>query len=781
VTKKLARVFRIAINVVMIPVCWLLARALFMPLPDELRTHEYDESVTFTDRDGAVLREIRANDATRARWVPLADAGPWVPVAIVAAEDARFEHHPGVDPLAVVRALGQAIRSWHVVSGASTLTMQLARIMRPHPKSAAGKFDEMALALRIEASLSKDAILEQYMNRAPFGPQIRGVDAASRYYFDKPSSALSLAESATLAAIPRGPTLYDPAKHPDNVRRRRDRILDRMLGARAISQEEHDVAIAEPLVRVPAKGSFGAPHFVQALYNGTLDGHPRSGPIVKTTLERDLQRAAEEAVLVGLAGLSSKHATQGSVIVVDNATGDVLAYVGSASYDDPRDGQNDGVRQKRQPGSTLKPFVYELAFERGLIDAATTIDDIETAIPIEGGTWAPHNYDEHFHGPVRAREALANSLNVPAVRVLERAGEEQMLVRLHTLGFASLDRDAAFYGPGLALGDGEVTLLELARAYSTIARGGVDMPLRFTMEEPSPRARVMAVQSADLVADILADRDARLASFGERSVLELPFRVAAKTGTSKGFRDNWTIGFTREITVGVWVGNFDGSAMSSVSGITGAGPIFGAVMTAAMHGRTPAPLGVHENEGLVRTKVCPLSGKLLTHACPHAVDEWLPSGPRESCPMHDMVAIDTRNQLRAGPGCSSKFVALKSFERFDGELAAWAKGAHRSMAPSEFSPLCPGPKSAPSGSVAISYPPDGTRFVIDPGLAASLQVVDVRIGGPSGATIQLLVDGRPISAHDGTAHWPLTPGSHVLVARADGLTPSTAIHVDVSR
>lgn len=779
------RVARTVVALALAPVLALVVGAVLTPLPPELVSLERDESVVFLDREGDVLREVRADDATRARWVSLGAMGSVLPRALVAAEDARFAEHPGIDAVAVARAAAQAAWRRRVVSGASTLTMQLARLVRPHPRTLRGKMGEMALALRIEATLSKSEILEQYANRAPFGPQIRGVEAASRYWFDKPSARLSLAEAATLAALPRGPGLYDVAKHPDRVVRRRDRILGRMLASAAIDRAEHDRAVAEPLTAASPRGSFGAPQFVQAVRVGAVDGFTPQGPIVRTTLDRNVQRAAEQALAAALVPLAERNVTQGAVVVVDNESGDVIGYVGSASWDDANGGRNDGARARRQPGSTLKPFVYALAFERGEIDAATPLPDVEHAVVTAHGTWQPHNYDGRYHGPVRAREALANSLNVPAVRVLERVGTNDALARLRALGFASLAEDADTYGPGLVLGDGEVTLLELARAYATLARGGMDCPLRAARDAPIREGlRVLPQAVADLVADVLADKDARLASFGERSVLELPFPVAAKTGTSKGFRDNWTAGFTREITVAVWVGNFDGSPMARVSGVTGAGPVFRAVMAAAMQGRAHAALGIRPDDGLVRTRVCALSGGIPGRACGQPIDEWLSperAAGRETCTMHEWVALDRRNGLRAGPKCPSAFVGARAFERYDGEFGSWALAARRELAPEDFSPRCPGTLEA-RGAVSIEYPVDGTRLVIDPGLPREVQMLAVRVVVPPGPrTVSVEVDGRPwleVSSPF-VARWPLRSGRHVLVARAAGLASSPPTRIDV--
>jgi penicillin-binding protein 1C len=796
---------RAAIGALLAPIVALLVAAALTPLPRELVFHDaYSASVRFVDRDGAPLREVRADDATRARWVPLEELGDNARKAILAAEDRRFDAHPGIDPVAMVRAAGANVLARRIVSGASTITMQLARRVRPHRRNLLGKLGEMALALRIEATLSKHDVLEEYMNRAPFGPALRGLDAASRFYFDKPPAELSLAEAAALAGIPRGPDVYSPQKHPDRVLRRRDRILGRMRDAGWISREEHDRAVAEPLALHLSRGTFGAPHLVQALYDGTLD--PRvaamrgEADLVTTTLARGLQREAETAAFVTLKPLARRHVTAASAVVLDNESGEILAYVGSPNFQDAaHGGQNDGARARRQPGSTLKPFVYGLAMEKIGLTAATALPDVELKLPIADGIYAPLNYDERFHGPVRVREALANSFNVPAVWTVDQVGVAAFLDRLHALGFASLTEAPEWYGPGIALGDGEVTLLELANAYATIARGGVWRPVRairsLTVKAGGhveatiePERRVMPHDIAAILTDVLKDRNARLASFGERSALDLPFDVAAKTGTSKGYRDNWTIGFTREVTVAVWVGNFDGSPMEGVSGITGAAPLFRAVMEAAMRGRTPAPMDAGASDPtLVRVAVCPLSGGAPGRACPHTVEEWVPAGgaPLETCRMHERVAIDRRTNLRAGSRCAAAVVEERTFERFDGTYGAWARAAHRDLAPDAFSASCPSDGAAGAvggGALRIGYPHDGARFLLDQARPRAQQALSLRVEAPSHvASVTVRIDGRIVETVGApfVARWPLSPGEHVVMAEAPGLAPSAPVRVRV--
>jgi penicillin-binding protein 1C len=793
---------------VLLPVLALVARAATMSLPAELLPGPGSESIRFVDRDGRPMREVRADDTMRARTVLLAEVGGDLEHAVLAAEDRRFYEHPGVDGLAVARAAWSDATSGRIVSGASTLTMQLARLVRPHRRNLLGKLDEMALALRIEASLSKEAILEQYVDRAPFGAGVRGVDAASRFWFDKPPGELSLAEAATLAAIPRGPAVYAIGRHPERVLRRRDRILDRMVAAGWASRDAAERAKKEPLVARAGKGSFGAPHLVQALASGTpelwpaeLGASPRAmgAERVETTVAGDLQREIELGAREQMASLAGRHVSAASVVVLDNETGEVLAYVGSPDFDDPRGGQSDGARARRQPGSTLKPFVYGLAMEKLGWTAATLLPDVPLRVPVADGVYAPMNYDERFHGPVRLRDALGSSLNVPAVWATEQLGVPEVLGRLRAVGLG-LDRSDDWYGPGIALGDGEVTLLELANAYATIARGGTWRPVRSVRGvvrsagrvEPVPAEtrRVMPEAVADVLADVLADPRARVAAFGAESALDLPFEVAAKTGTSKGSRDNWTVGFTREVTVAVWVGNFDGSAMRGTSGISGAAPLFHAAMEAAMRGREPRALRLAEGakpvEALVAVDVCPLSGGRPTGACPHAVREWMPPAARDAlrpCGMHETVRVDRRNGLRAGPACPAAFVVERTFERYADETRAWAAAAGRTVAPDRFSPLCPGvPEAAAGAPLRIGWPGDGAEFVLDPDRPRAQQQLSVRVDAPRGVDrVELLVDGHRVARVGSpfVARWTLAPGDHVLVARGEGGGESPAVSLRV--
>jgi penicillin-binding protein 1C len=784
--------------------------ARLTPLPGELALAHTTSSLRVEDGDDHLLREVRAGDGARARFATLSELGPTAIDAVLAAEDRRFYLHPGVDPIAVVRAAASAVRHLKIVSGASTLTMQLARTVKPHQKSLSGKILEAVLALRIEMSLSKNRIFEEYMNRVAFGPNLRGFAAASFAYFGKPPANLSVGEAALIAGLPRGPSLYSLARHRDLAEQRRNRVIDRMLAMGVVDGGVARRARTEPIRPEAAHPVFGAPHLVEGLVNGALrrfqpgleEAMRRPVVRVSTTLDGALQRETETALGVIVSGLREREVTAGSALVIDNATGDVLAYVGSPDFlDEARLGQNDGARALRQPGSTLKPFLYALAIEKLGFTAATALPDIESHFATSEGTFTPHDYDGKVRGPIRLREALGNSLNIPAVWTMDQLGVEPFYTRLRDLGFDSLTEAPGYYGLALALGDGEVTLLELGNAYATLARGGVYKPLRMvrrieyqgagttTLAAPEGR-RVVPATVAAQVSDILRDPHARAASFGDRTVLDFPYPVAAKTGTSKGYRDNWVAGYTNDVTVAVWVGNFDGSPMGHVSGITGAGPIFHAVMEAAMRRQARDDMDSSRadrmHEGLRRVEVCALSGGLATADCPHKIDEWVaPDAMMEGCTMHRHVKILRRDGLRAGAACPKGEVVERSFEHFAPEYLAWAEAAARPLAPREFSPLCPedaSPVASGDGAVRILYPSDGARFALDPERAPSLQVLDVHLAVPEGTReVALLVDGEVVDrVHSPfVASWPLVAGAHVLAAQTTSGDSSEARRVEV--
>jgi penicillin-binding protein 1C len=541
------------------------------PPPDfaGIRRQHPPSSAWLLDRHGAVMQELRVDfNRRQGEWLPLAAIARPLREAVVAAEDRRFYDHGGVDGRALAKALWQSVRGGSR-RGASTLSMQLAGFLEPGLASGArkglhGKVRQMWAAWRLERALGKDQILEAYLNLAPFRGETRGVSAAAARLFGKGAGALTHDEALLLAAL-----LPAPQAPPEQVAARACRYA-------AAPAASPDCA----RLRRRAAESFAAPSEVPA-----ADHAPHlaarlplaPGARLRTTLDLALQRRVEGMLEAQLSRLADADVEDGAVLVLDNASGDVLAYVGSRRQSSRR--HVDGVRALRQAGSTLKPFLYAQALGARWLTAASTLEDSPVAIAAPGGQYVPQNYDHSFKGPVSVRSALAGSLNVPAVRTLLLAGIEPLHETLLRLGLP-LGEDASFYGYALALGSPEVDLFSLTNAYRALANGGRHASARLLPAARQGPVQVLDPAASFIVADILADRAARSLSFGLENPLATPFWSAVKTGTSKDMRDNWCIGFTRRHTVGVWVGNFDGRPMRGVSGVTGAAPLWLEIMQA---------------------------------------------------------------------------------------------------------------------------------------------------------------------------------------------------------
>ncbi len=573
-------------------------------------------SVQMTDRNGAPMRGFLSQNNTYFYPVSLGEISPWFIAAAVAAEDKRFYHHNGIDAQAILRAFFQNTRRGEVVSGASTITQQLVRTLEPRPKTFLGKTGEAWQAVKWEKTHTKEEILEAYFNYIEFGNLTQGAQAAAQFYFGVDAAEVSLSQAAFLVGIVKSPTRYNPLKHFSRALKRRDYVLMRMLKEQLLDEEMYHLAKEEPIVLRAPQRLFDAPHFTHFVRQLL----PAETSYVRTTLDKDLQLYAEKLVKNHLQKLHDKNVTNAAVLVIENATGAVLAYVGSADFYRKPDGQIDGVRALRQPGSSVKPFVYGLAFEKGLLTPATLLADEDTFF--EGG-FRPRNYDESFHGLVPARQALACSYNIPAVKAAEKVGTSALLQLLRAAGLTELTRDADFYGLGLALGNGEVQLMHLTNAYAALARGGKYKPLVVALEPrielPGAEKQILSSQSAYLVSDILSDNQARAAAFGLNSPLALPFELAAKTGTSKDYKDNFTLAYTPRWTIGVWAGNFDATPMHKVSGVTGSGPI---MHDLAIYLQKKYPSTSFEQPvGVVRTPACSQSGLRAGPSCTHAQEE----------------------------------------------------------------------------------------------------------------------------------------------------------------
>ncbi|HEU4563860.1 MAG TPA: penicillin-binding protein 1C [Gemmatimonadaceae bacterium] len=741
-----------------------LAAWVALPLPRALTAPDDAASVTLLDRSGLVLRTTRAEGGVRARWMPLGEMDPDLLRAFIATEDRRFLDHHGVDARALARAARDNLRAGRIVSGASTLTMQTARLLTQGRRSWGGKVAQALWAVRLEAHLSKQQILEQYLNRVHLGQGAVGVAAAARLYFGASARELSVGQAALLAGIARAPSRDNPISSPRAAAARRAVALARMRGAGFIGAEEVRRAAAEPLLGAGREPMFEAPHFTTRVLQWMRAGAaPRNGT-VRTSLDLALQHALEDEVRRTVEDVRARGGRHAALVVLDNASGEILAWVGSPDFWSDTAGQTDMVVSPRQPGSALKPFLYGLAFDGGFTPA-TVLADVPRSYATATGPYRPRNYDQRFRGPVRAREALASSYNVPAVELAERVGVARFLETLHAAGFSSLDRSADHYGLGLALGNGDVTLLELANGYRALAGGGVWRPWRWSAADAAghapdgPARRVMSARAAALVLDILRDPVARIPGFGVETPFDFPFPVAVKTGTSRHFTDNWAVAATGRFTVAVWVGNFSGRPMDGVSGITGAGPLLHRAVLLAAARYAPGALATPADAGAVPAEICRLSGLLATPECDRMV-EWFAPG---TAPFR---ADDWQRGGRT---------------TLPDEYAEWlatSEGAGRAAVMPDDTRGADGtaPATQPDDRFRIVSPQDGDRYRVPPGVEGRYATVALRAAGGRGAgTVRWYVDGARTDA----TRLTLLRGEHVVRALApSGETAEVRIIVE---
>lgn len=564
---------------------------------DKARASYRRSDAVLLDRHHEVIHELRIDRKTRRlEWVPIGEISPALKSEILFAEDRRFFEHHGVDWKSLLNAAWSRTRLRHE-RGASTITMQVAskldRQLQPQSahRSWWQKWRQIQAAREIEKRWTKDQIFETYLNLVTFRGELQGISAASKGLFNKHPHGLDSGEAAILAALVRAPNA--PI---DQVARRACQLSEAMnlhLDCSALTARTNEV-LSIPYSVQPEAAL--APNVTQQLLGSAHAPSANAVTQVVSTLDGNLQRFAIETLQYHLLTVRGQNVHDGAVLVVDNATGEVLAYVGNVG-DQASARFVDGIQGRRQAGSILKPFLYGLAIDERLMTAASLIDDAPLDIPAVNGIYRPENYDNRFHGLVTARTALASSLNVPAVKTLMLVGVEAFVKQLHRLGFRNLE-SPDFYGPSLALGSADITLWDLVNAYRSLANGGVWSPLRLTFDETSADKpqRVFSPGAAFIIADILSDRGSRSETFDLESSLATRFWTAVKTGTSKDMRDNWTVGYSSRYTVGVWAGNFSGQPMWNVSGITGAAPVWVEIMN-WLHQDQPSvvpkpPLGV---------------------------------------------------------------------------------------------------------------------------------------------------------------------------------------------
>jgi penicillin-binding protein 1C len=781
---------------------WLAARSLLadLPSPDTLYERRTALSSRILDRRGRLLYEVADPHAGRHTPVPLEEIPLACQQATIAAEDANFYANPGVDVEGILRALWINLRGGEVLAGGSTITQQVARnlLLAPQERSRrtlARKLRESILAWRIARTYSKDEVLALYLNEVYYGNLAYGVEAAARTYFSKGATELDLAECALLAGLPQSPATYDPLADLEAARQRQQVVLDLMVEQGYASNEQARLAAGERLHFAATAFPIEAPHFVMFVRGWMerefgLEPLYTEGLVITTTLDLDLQYTAERVVRRHLERLAQ--AAEGSplhnvnnaaLVALDPQSGQILAMVGSPDYFDPTiDGAVNAAIALRQPGSAIKPVTYAAAFDPHREDPltpASVILDVRTSFPTrEGSPYVPFNYDQRFHGPVSAREALACSHNVPAVRVLQEVGIERMVALAGDLGLSSFGAGERF-GLALTLGGGEVRLLELTAAYAAFTNGGRRVEPYGVLEvrdatgrlrhraRPGTGPQVLDPRVAYLITDILSDNEARAPAFGSDSVLSLSRPAAAKTGTSSDWRDNWTVGYVPQLVAGVWAGNADGQPMVSVSGVEGAGPIWHDLMEAALRGQPV--LSLQEPPGLERKQVCALSGLLPTLYCPRTRTELFIAGtaPTQPDDWYRPVRIDAATGLPAGPETPSERVVEEVFVFPPAEAWEWAweHGWH-------LGPTFDAQRSgAADGQLAIVSPDPGTVYRLSAEVPAAYQAIRVAarpVEGVTVAEVTLYADGEPLAtliAPPFETFWQLVPGEHVFLAR----------------
>lgn len=721
---------------------WIALR--FVPIPPALLQPPV-QSIALVDRHRVPLRERRVEERF-SRELALETVPAHVVNAVLAAEDKRFFSHGGFDCIATGRALWNALMCGRVTSGASTITQQLVKIAEPRQRSFRTKLIESVAALRLEQCWSKQQILAAYLNRLNFGNLNIGLASAADYYFGKPVGDLSDAEAAFLAGLPKNPRRLNPHVAAEAALARRATVLRRMLANGWLDSEQHARAVAEPLRVQPPRRLFRAPHFADLVLQQPL---PTGEPEVRTTLNFHLNEKVTWIVRERLALIREHNVHNAAAVVIDNASGDVVALVGSDDYFAPGAGQVNGAWARRSAGSTLKPFTYLLALERGATPA-TVVADVRTAFATaSGGLYRPENYNRRCYGPVRYRTALASSLNIPAVKVLLAAGGPAALhERLQLCGLTTLEHPPEVYGLGLTLGNCEARLLEITNAYACLARLGEYRPWRILADAPSSARAISRRELVWQIADILSDNTARTLAFGMHSALRYDYKVACKTGTSTDFRDNWTIGFTPEFSVGVWVGNFDGTPMREVSGVTGAAPILHAIFDhlRARHGTT----WYEQPPGIVEREVHPLSGRLLAGRRGAGVREkFLPD---QLPPAENADDYDAAGRVKLGE-----------------EYSEWLHSAENALADRVSGVSGP-------GVPRVLSPLAGATYVIDPDVPTT-QHVPLRASG--GGKLIWASDSLECRESGGNSYAVAREGEHRLTVMdaASGARAETWIRV----
>lgn len=781
---------------------------LFGDLPDpaSLSQRLNAPSIRITDRHGRLLYEILPATGGRHTVLPLEAIPLSLRQATIATEDANFYQHPGVDLTGILRAFWINLRGGETLAGGSTLTQQVARNLlleetERFQQRLARKLRESYLAWQLTRRYSKDEILALYLNQTYYGGLAYGVEAAAQTFFGKPASQLDLAEAALIAGLPQAPAPYNPFTDLEAAQARQAVVLRLMVQAGYLSQAEQSQAENEPLVFNPQPYPLEAPHFVW-IVRAQLDGlfsseevYQSGGLTVRTSLDLDWQRLAETAIQRQLAELANTpdglghNVNNAALVALDPTSGEILALIGNPDFTDAaHSGAINMATALRQPGSALKPILYAAVLSPDQAQpwtAATGILDVRTSfVTHDNQAYTPSNYDLIEHGPVLLREALGSSLNIPAVITLDHLGLPAFFEFAARLGLDSFGNPEN-YDLSLALGGGAVRLLDLTAAYGAFANNGyqvrpvsllevVDSQGILLYQAPAPeRVRVMDERVAWLISDILNDNQARTLGFGQNSILRLERSAAVKTGTTSNFHDNWTLGYTPSLVVGVWAGNADYQPMRNVSGVSGAAPIWHQFMRAALSGVPDQPFP--RPEGLVQVEVCRLSGLLPTPDCPYRRQEWFLNGtqPSQQDSYYHQVVLDLASGRLADENTPPERQVTRLALDLPLQAQPWARQQGllllSDLLPREAGP--PGAGVPEAGSLLlprIISPPASSIYQITEDFPAEAQRLLIEAVAPSGlGMVTLWLDGVQIAAFESPpyqAWWTLQPGEHQLWA-----------------